>query len=82
MNAIRTGIVNRYQVNDRTYLSIFESHHKNLYVVVEEDDRRNFEYGTLTGAEIYDKYRIQMKSFHGNNAGFLDEDYGRMSSKQ
>ena len=82
MNVIRTGIVNRYQVNDRSYLSIFESHHKNLYVVVEEDDRRNFEYGTLTGAEIYDKYRIQMKSFHRIKDITEEEDYGRMSSKQ
>tara|TARA_Y100001951_G_C11283329_1_gene266910 strand:+ start:559 stop:804 length:246 start_codon:yes stop_codon:yes gene_type:complete len=81
MNAIRTGIVSRYQVNDRSYLSIFESHHKNLYVVVEEDDRRNFEYGTLTSSEIYDKYRIQMKSWHSIDIA-EEEDYGRMSSNQ
>ena len=81
MEIIRTGIVNRYQINDRTYLNIFESHHKDLYVVVEEDDRRNFEYGTLSSKEIYDKYAIQMKAFHGNNP-VQEEDYGRMSSNQ
>ena len=79
MTLIRTGIVNRYQVNDRSYLSIFESHHKNLYVVVEEDDRRNFEFGTLTSQEIYEKYEIQLKL---SKHTVQEENYGRMSSHQ
>ena len=53
MNAIGMGVVNRYEMDDRSYLNIFESHHKDLYVVVEEDDRRNFVYGTLSSDEIY-----------------------------
>jgi len=81
MNEIGMGVVNRYEINDRSYLNIFESHHKDLYVVVEEDDRRNFVYGTLSSAEIYEKYGIQTKRFRSDDPK-TEVEYGRMSSNQ
>jgi len=61
VKSLRTKIVNRYELPDHTILNISESQHNDVYFVIIENAYQQFEFGTMSGVDILDKWDIQLK---------------------